>query len=67
MGNCCDKTKLFDPEQNYKKLKRKCRKEGKLFEDPKFPASSHLLTGDTQNNFRYLGKSWNSQEIKWLR
>jgi len=69
MGNCCDKIKLFDPDQDYKKLKRKCRKSGKLFEDSKFPASSNLLTGDTrsQERFQYLGRSWDSQEIKWLR
>ena len=67
MGNCCDKIKQFDPDQNYKKLVKQCRRSGQLFEDEKFPASSNLLTGDAQARFNYLGRTWNSQEIKWLR
>ena len=67
MGNCCEKIKQFDPEQSYSKLKKECRKEGKFWEDPKFPASNRLLTGDTRTQFRYMGRSWNSSEIKWLR
>ena len=37
MGNCCDKIKQFNQDQDYKKLKRKHRQRGRLFEDPTFP------------------------------
>ena len=55
MGNCCDKINQFDSEQIYSKLKKECKKEGvKQWKDPKFPASTRLLPGDTS-------------DIKWLR
>ena len=57
MGNCCEKIKLFDPEQDYKKLKRKCAKSGELFEDPKFPTTTEMLAEKTKDR----------HEIKWLR
>ena len=67
MGNSATKEKLFK-DQDYNKIISKCRKENKLFEDPEFLISRALLARDSlTQDFRYLGRSWNSREIEWLR
>ena len=55
--------------QDFKDLKRQCKKSGMLFEDPEFPASNHLLVDDN-NQFiiSYFGRSkFDQNSIQWLR
>ena len=54
MGNCCQKTTQFDPDQNYHKLKKQCQKSGEKFVDPKFPCNSSILPRD-------------ATQVEWLR
>ena len=54
MGNCCQKTTQFDPDQNYHKLKKQCQKSGEKFVDPKFPCNSSILPSD-------------ATQVEWLR
>jgi len=61
--------KNFHADQKYKKLKRKCRKAGTLFEDDKFSPSGLLLTNSSSGfeTISYFRSKYKIREIKWLR
>ena len=54
MGNCCEKINHFDTDQKYKKIKKNCKKDGTLWEDPKFEASSSMLAESTTDDVEWL-------------
>ena len=54
MGNCCEKVNRFDTDQKYSKIKKNCKKDGILWEDPKFEASSSMLAESTTDDVEWL-------------
>ena len=54
--------------QDFESLKRQCR-NGRLFEDPVFPASNRLLVDDNSNYVvSYFGRTrFDAGSIEWLR
>ena len=57
------------PDQDYHHLVKKYRSKGELFEDPRFPASNHLLTdAGGQHYITYFGRrDFRGSEIQWMR
>ncbi|CAF1637617.1 unnamed protein product, partial [Rotaria magnacalcarata] len=52
--------RLFEG-QNFESIRLHCRQEGKLFEDPNFPANPESLS----HNYKKLIPNWH--EITWKR